>query len=187
MRQSRYDFHPITESEAREAIAWQYAPPQDFYNLDPAPSKQAQHLAYYLNPQHQIYRVSNIEGRFLACASFGRDARVAGADYALAGGDVPLDFGLWLNPSLVGSGLGYRICVAQLDFARATFGARHFRATIADFNSAPQRVVMALKFNAVQRFAAKQSGEIFQVFVRFDNPLIKLKYHTLNLKQIPSL
>ncbi len=78
MRQSRYDFHPITESEAREAIAWQYTPPQDYYNLDPAPDKQAQHLAYYLNPHHQIYSATNVEGRFLACASFGRDARVAG-------------------------------------------------------------------------------------------------------------
>lgn len=179
MRPSRYEFHPIRDAEAREAIAWRYDPPQDYYNLDPAPEKQAQHLAYYLDPAHQIYSVTNAEGRFLACASFGRDARVAGADYALAGGDVPLDFGLWLNPSLVGSGLGYRICVAQLDFARVAFGARHFRATIADFNSAPQRVVMALGFKPVQRFPARKGRHLFQVFVRFDNPFIKLAYHTL--------
>ncbi|MBU6360596.1 MAG: hypothetical protein KGS46_11305 [Chloroflexi bacterium] len=58
-RQSRYNVYPITESEAHEAIAWQYAPPQNFYNLDPTPSQQAQHLAYYLNPKHQIYSVTN--------------------------------------------------------------------------------------------------------------------------------
>src|SRR5512137_91556 len=129
-----FKFEPMTETRARAALSWRYEPPYDFYNHD---STQLEALIRdsFLNPAYHYYSVFDEQDTLIAFRCFGEDARVPGGDYSADA----LDIGGGLRPDLTGHGLGPQIIRAALDFARAGFYPRAFRATVAEFNLRAQR------------------------------------------------
>ena len=98
--------------------------------------------------------------------SFGPDGQVPGWDYD----DQALDTGGGLRPRLVGQGSGREAISAGLAFGSARFAPRAFRVTVASFNARALRVVEALGFERVGRFAAATDGRSFEVLVRPEPP-----------------
>ena len=156
-----FKFKPMTEDCARAALIWRYEPPYDFYNHDPA---QLETLIQecYLNPAYHYFAVFDEEDSLIAFRCFGEDARVPGGDYSADA----LDMGGGLRPDLTGHGLGPQIIRAAMDFARAEFSPRAFRATVAEFNLRAQRACEKVGYVPIQRFIATHSGVSFVIFIR---------------------
>jgi RimJ/RimL family protein N-acetyltransferase len=143
------------------ALSWRYEPPYDFYNHD---STQLDALIQnsYLNPAYHYFSVFDEKDSLVAFRCFGEDARVPGGDYRADA----LDMGGGLRPDLTGHGLGPRLMHAALDFGRAEFSPRAFRATVAAFNLRAQHACEKVGYVPVQRFIAAHSGIPFVIFVR---------------------
>jgi ribosomal-protein-alanine N-acetyltransferase len=151
----------MTESCARIALSWQYDPPYDFYNHDPA---QLEDLVYnsFLNPDYHYFEVLDEHGSLIAFRCFGEDARVPGGDYSADA----LDMGGGLRPDLTGQGLGPQIIRAAMDFAMVEFSPQAFRTTIAEFNLRAQRACQKVGYVLAQRFVAQHNGVPFVVMIR---------------------
>jgi ribosomal-protein-alanine N-acetyltransferase len=156
-----FKFMPMTEACARTALNWHYEPPYDFYNHD---STQLDALIRdsYLNPAYRYFSVFDGNDSLIAFRCFGEDARVPGGDYS----PDALDMGGGLRPDLTGHGLGPQIIRAAMDFARAEFSPRAFRATVAEFNLRAQRSCEKVGYVPVQRFIATHSGVPFVILIR---------------------
>ncbi len=151
----------MTEACARAALSWRYEPPYDFYNQDPTKLETLLRNSY-LNPAYHYFSVFDGKGSFIAFRCFGEDARVSGGDYTADA----LDMGGGLRPDLTGHGLGPQIIRAAMDFARAEFSPRAFRATVAEFNLRAQRACEKVGYVLVQRFVATHSGVPFVIFIQ---------------------
>ena len=151
----------MTEACGLSALSWRYEPPYDFYNHD---STQLDTLIResYLNPAYHYFSVFDEADAFIAFRCFGEDARVPGGDYSADA----LDMGGGLRPDLTGHGLGPQIIRAAMDFARAEFSPRVFRATVAEFNLRAQRACEKVGYVPAQRFIATHSGVPFVIFIR---------------------
>lgn len=156
-----FKFEPMTEACARAALSWRYEPPYDFYNHDPAQVDVLIHKSY-LNPAYHYFSVFNEQDSLIAFRCFGEDARVPGGDYSADA----LDMGGGLRPDLIGHGLGPQVMQAAMDFARAEFSPKAFRATVAEFNLRAQRACEKVGYMPVQRFTATHSGVPFVIFIR---------------------
>jgi len=151
----------MTASCALTALSWRYEPPYDFYNHDPA---QLDNLIRnsFLNPAYLYFSVFDENNSLIAFRCFGEDARVPGGDYSLDA----LDMGGGLRPDLTGHGLGPQIIRAAMDFARAEFFPRAFRATIAEFNLRAQRACEKVGYVSAQRFIATHNSIPFVIMIR---------------------
>jgi len=156
-----FKFKPMTEAFARAALSWRYEPPYDFYNQDPT-QLDALIRNSFLNPVYHYFSVLDEKDSLIAFRCFGEDARVPGGDY---GADA-LDMGGGLRPDLTGHGMGPQIIRAAMDFARAEFSPRAFRATVAEFNRRAQRACEKVGYMPVQRFIATHSSVSFVIFIR---------------------
>jgi [ribosomal protein S18]-alanine N-acetyltransferase len=156
-----FKFEPMTEACARVVVSWRYEPPYDYYNQDPTKSDTVIHDSY-LNPLYHYYSVFDEKGNLIAFRCFGEDARVPGGDYSADA----LDMGGGLRPDLTGHGVGPYVMRAAMDFARAEFSPRAFRATVAEFNLRAQRACEKVGYVLVQRFIATHSGAPFVIFIR---------------------
>ncbi|MCU0493131.1 MAG: GNAT family N-acetyltransferase, partial [Chloroflexaceae bacterium] len=123
---------PLTETHARQILAWRYPPPYDFYNYDEDEDKEelAEAVAELLNPAYHYYAVLDATDSLLAYRCFGPDAQVPGGDYRAPA----LDMGGGLRPDLTGQGLGPQVMQAAIEFARAHFNPPAFRVTVAAWN-----------------------------------------------------
>jgi [ribosomal protein S18]-alanine N-acetyltransferase len=156
-----YRFEVMTEANARSALNWRYDPPYDFYNHDPV--KLDELILYsFLNPAYHYYSVLDEKDILIAFRCFGGDAQVPGGDYSADA----LDMGGGLRPDLTGHGLGPQIIRAAMDFARAEFFPRAFRATVAEFNLRAQRACEKVGYVPVQHFIATHSGTPFVILIR---------------------
>jgi len=156
-----FRFKPMTEPCARAVLNWRYEPPYDFYNQNTTqPDALIQNS--YLNPLYHYYSVFDERDTLIAFRCFGEDARVPGGDYSADA----LDMGGGLRPDLTGHGLGPQVMRAAMDFARAEFSPRAFRATVAEFNLRAQRACEKVGYVRVQRFIATHSGVPFVIFIR---------------------
>ena len=156
---AEYTLKPITEDEARQLVAWRYEPPYDIYNLDAAHTEDA--VRYYLDPQYQIYGITDQDGIFIGFCSFGEDARVGGGDYS----EALLDLGIGLNPSYTSRGLGPAIIQTMMSFAHQQFGATGFRAAIDESNLRSQRAFAKVGFVPTQRFNASHNQTPYVMMV----------------------
>ena len=155
-----FTFCEMDEASARQIADWQYEPPYDVYNCDPAQVEE--HLWVLLNPHYHYYAVRNERGELIAFRCFGADAQVPGGDYSAEA----LDLGGGLRPDLTGKGLGASIIEASMEFARHTFAPQAFRATVAAFNQRALRVCEKIGYRPVQTFESIASGQDFVVLMR---------------------
>jgi [ribosomal protein S18]-alanine N-acetyltransferase len=156
-----FKFEPMTESCARAALSWRYEPPYDFYNQDPAQLDNLIHNSF-LNPVYHYFAVLDDKDTLIAFRCFGEDARVPGGDYSADA----LDMGGGLRPDLTGHGLGPQIMRTAMDFARAEFSPRAFRATVAGFNLRAQRACEKVGYVLAQRFVATHSSVPFVILIQ---------------------
>jgi [ribosomal protein S18]-alanine N-acetyltransferase len=156
-----FKFEPMTEVCARTALNWRYEPPYDFYNHDTT-QLDALIRNSFLNPAYHYFSVFDEKDTLIAFRCFGEDARVPGGDYSIEA----LDMGGGLRPDLTGHGLGPRIMRAAMDFARAEFSPRAFRATVAEFNLRAGRACEKVGYVLVQSFVATHSGVPFVILIR---------------------
>lgn len=155
-----FKFEPMTESNARAALGWRYAPPYDFYNHDPAALDEI--IRGLLNPAFHYYAVLDEQDTLIAFRCFGEDAQVPGGDYSADA----LDMGGGLRPDLTGQGLGPSIMSAAMTFSRPLFAPRAFRVTVAAFNQRARRACEKVGYIAVQEFVAVHNGIPFVVLMR---------------------
>jgi ribosomal-protein-alanine N-acetyltransferase len=140
-------FRPMTETDARTVLAWQYDGPFAIYNADPATVEEG--TAALLDPANAYFAAVGPDGAVIGYCCFGPDARVPGGNYAEPDA---LDVGLGLRPNLTGRGRGLAFVRAVLAFGRARFAPARFRLTVAAFNVRAQRVYARAGFGVVSRF-----------------------------------
>jgi RimJ/RimL family protein N-acetyltransferase len=120
-----FTFRPMDRDSAERVVAWRYAAPYDFYNVD------ASAMPALLEPTNAYYVASTADDDLVGFCCFGADARVPGGTYD----DTAVDVGIGLRPDLTGRGLGTDFLLTVLAFAGQELGASRFRATIAAFNA----------------------------------------------------
>lgn len=149
-------FAEMTQMLAEEVAAWRYLPPYDVYNAGPGAVES------YLNPEYHYYTVHAAGGAVVAFRCFGADARVPGGDYSAPA----LDMGGGLRPDLCGQGLGPRVMLAAMEFARGGYAPPAFRATVAAWNLRAQKACAKTGYLPVQRFISPRSGLAYIIFLR---------------------
>ena len=151
---STYSVRPLSEADARQILAWRYAPPYDIYNLidaDPAPADLARAVAFLLDPENLYFAVDDEDDVLLGFCCFGREAQVPGYDYS---SQHALDVGLSMAPARTGQGGGQAFLAAILAFGFARFQTRRVRATVAAFNQRSQRLFRRAGFVRVASFTS---------------------------------
>lgn len=146
----------MTPEYAADILTWRYPAPYDCYDISGVEP------AFLLNPGNGFFALVSDSDQLIGFRSFGADGRVPGGDYD----ESALDTGGGLRPSLTGQGLGRQAITTGLEFGRHLFAPRAFRVTVASFNSRALRVVTALGFRPVSRFAATTDGRRFEILVR---------------------
>ena len=137
----------MTMAYARMLLLWQYEPPYDFYNADPA-TDDAEIATSFLAPEYHYYAVLDGQQALIAYRCFGADARVPGGDYSADA----LDMGGGLRPDLTGRGIGPQLMRASMDFAQATFAPQAFRVTVAAWNTRAKRACLKVGYQPVSTF-----------------------------------
>ncbi len=135
---------PLTDAEAEAIVGWRYDPPYDVYGTSEADPDTVRSLVLPENAYYAILR----DGDLVGFCCFGHEAQVPGGDYR----EDALDVGIGLRPDLTGQGLGGQVLAAVLDIGRQTFGAGHFRATIAAWNRRSIRTFEKLGFKQTATF-----------------------------------
>lgn len=145
----------MTPGYAARIVTWRYPAPYDCYDMtgaDPA----------FIASAASGYFALTDEDVLIGFRSFGEDGQVPGGEYDSSA----LDTGGGLRPDLTGKGLGREAIGTGLAFGRERFAPAAFRVTIASFNKRALRVVGALGFCGVGRFAALADGRSFEILIR---------------------
>ncbi|MGH8000930.1 MAG: GNAT family N-acetyltransferase, partial [Brasilonema sp.] len=159
----QFQFHPLTRSEATELISWRYDKPLDFYNIQVDIDVLQNTVDFFIDPANSYFAISSQKHDFTAFCCFGADAQVpGGGDYSLDA----LDIGLGIRPEFTGQGLGSRIAIATIDYARQWFSPQRLRVTIAAFNKRALKVWQNLAFVPVERFRNQNGGNEYLIFIR---------------------
>ncbi len=159
-QQTTLTFSPIKDDDVRQYVSWQYEPPYDIYNENPAQAEEI--VAYYRDPQFQAHSIMDANGRLVGICSFGPDGRVPGGRYV----HDAIDIGLAIRPDLTDQGNGHIFIQAVLDFAWKQFNPRTCRVTIAAFNKRAQRVWQKAGFVQVEQFGRQRDGALFVILVK---------------------
>jgi len=147
---------PLTPAYAADVITWRYPAPYDCYNMTGADP------AFLIDPANGFYGLADEAGHLLGFRSFGPDGQVPGGEYDSSA----LDTGGGLRPELTGNGMGREAIATGLEFGRREYKPAAFRMTIATFNLRARKVVRALGFEPVSRFASSIDGREFDIYVR---------------------
>ena len=157
-------FAPVTQTDVEQFARWRYEPPYNVYNENPSEPLEADYLAYFLDPENNLYSIFDQAGELVAYCSFGRDGQVPGGDYSADA----LDLGLGMRPDLTGQGRGIEFVRAMIDFALEKFRPVALRVTIAKFNHRAQRVWQKAGFQQLSQFDRPSNGMPFLIFVHED-------------------
>jgi RimJ/RimL family protein N-acetyltransferase len=146
-----YAFATLTIDQAQHVAGWRYEPPFDAYNIPIHLRLLVAHRCS--DARHRTFGIFDRAGFLAACCVFGGDARLPGVNYdphSTSDTDI-LDCGLWLNPTLVRRGTGYRILIDMLAFGRQQWRPLLFRASISEDNTDVQRLAMRAGFKPSMR------------------------------------
>ncbi len=146
----RFEFEPISTSDAEEIAGWRYPNPYHIYDMEDA--------AHLLNPAIH-YHVSRFEQRVTAFLCYGEDAQVPGFDYD----DSCVDVGWGLRPDLTDQGLGEHLVTKVMAFMRSDAERKRLRVTIMAFNERCQKACKSVGFSYSERFARPSDGKKFVV------------------------
>ena len=155
-----WTFRPLEKSHVLTMLSWQYEPPYERYNFNPA--TVTDDLIYLLNPENAFYAILNIQDDLEGYCSFGSDGRVPGGDYSL----TALDIGMGIRPDLTNQKLGAAYARAVMEYGQICYGASTLRVTIALFNQRAQRVWQNLGFDPVETFVKQGSQDRFVIMTK---------------------
>ncbi|MEM6529530.1 MAG: GNAT family protein [Chloroflexota bacterium] len=147
---------PMSAAQAREVLAWRYAPPYDVYNM--VVDDVAAEAAYMADPANHYYSLLRGD-ELIGHAVFYHEAQVPGGDYP----DGALDVGWGLRPDATGRGLGTVVVPVILAFGRGRYGVRCFRATVAAWNTRGIAVCVRNGFTESSRFHHSRTGSEFVI------------------------
>jgi L-amino acid N-acyltransferase YncA len=148
---------PFTAEEAREVAGWAYPPPFDLYDSDRG------------NPDLFVardrdgggyYPAVDADGRLVAFAVVGAEARVAGQEPA----DGVVDVGMGVRPDTTSSGLGTALVGQVVALARDLGATSGVRAAVALFNERSLAVCRSAGFRPVRDFEGP-GGRTFRELV----------------------
>ena len=134
----------MTEAEARELATWAYPPPFDVYDSGDA--------ALFLRRDPDgggYYPVLDDDGRLIAFAVVGAEARVRGQEPAPG----VVDVGMGIRPDATSRGLGSALVGHVLALAGELTGATTARAAVAASNERSLALCRAAGFRDVRTFA----------------------------------
>ncbi len=155
-------FKPLTKSDARTVISWQYPDEYSIYNANTEDINNE--INYFTDPENHYFGIYEEED-LIGHAVFHAEARVRGGDYNASA----LDIGAGMRPDYTGQGKGSSIIAEIIKFGRETYRANTFRATIASWNLRAQKATTNNGFIEVSRFNATNSGKEFIIFIREDS------------------
>jgi RimJ/RimL family protein N-acetyltransferase len=151
---------PLTATQIREFIQWQYPDPYAIYNI--AAADEEAEVRFFQDPENGYFGITDEHGSFLGFCNFGADARVPGGDYK----EEALDIGMGMRPDLTGQGQGALYAAAVFAFAGENYAQRRHRVTIAEFNRRAQRLCEGFGFVRRSRFVREKDGHAFVILVR---------------------
>jgi len=146
----RFDFQPISVSDAEGIVAWRYPRPYHLYDM-----KDATQL---LNPRFH-YHVSRSEQQVTAFLCYGKGAQVPGFDYD----DSCVDVGWGLRPDLTDQGLGACFVSQVTAFMHPRTERKPLRVTIMALNERCQKACGPAGFVYSTRFVRPSDGKRFVV------------------------
>ena len=124
------DIHKLTEEEAMEINTWTYEEPYNLYSF----SGGVEVIEELLDGTY--YGCCDDKGEFIGYFCFGENAQVPGGrDANLYAGENVVDIGLGMKPALTGKGMGETFFQAGIVFAAKEFKSKHFRLSVATFNT----------------------------------------------------
>lgn len=151
---------PLTETQIREFISWQYDGPYAMYSM--TEENEEESVAFFSDPANGYFAIVDETGQIIGFCNFGEDAQVPGGDY---GADA-IDVGMGMRPNLTGHGQGVDYAQAVFAFAQKQYPGNAFRATIAEFNERAQRVCLKHGFMVVDRFERSSDKRPFLILLR---------------------
>lgn len=150
----------MDEKNARAVLGWRYDEPYSFYN--PKTADLEKDLQTLTGLDNFYYAMTDETGGLVAYFCFGREAQVAGGDYAADA----LDIGCGVHPELTGRGFGSNIINAGINFALNKFAPSAFRATVAAFNRRALNLCKRAGFSPVKTFERAEDGREFIILWR---------------------
>ena len=157
-------FKAMTEAFASEILSWRYPPPYEVYNPDE--NRFSEDLAYFTDPQNQMYAILDENEFLVGYCSLGPDGQVPGGDYSVDA----LDIGIGIRPELTGKRLGPKHLAAVIRFALEQFKPSAFRVTIAAFNQRAQKLCEDAGFTMTHTFIKSNSERVFNIYLLEDLP-----------------
>lgn len=151
---------PLTETQIREFIGWQYDGPYAMYAMNQ--ENEAESLSFFSDPANGYFAIVDEKETLLGFCNFGADAQVPGGDYTAEAVDV----GMGMRPDLTGQGQGAEYARAVFAFAAQQYPQQTLRATIAEFNMRAQKVCLKLGFQVAARFERSSDKRPFLILVR---------------------
>jgi len=124
-----WEIRPMLKKDAWEISRWKYEEPYSFYNRTDEPP-------YPTNPDAQItdgFSVWGHDGQLIGYFHFGEDGHIPTEENYVYD-SAYLDIGLGMRPDLCSRGTGEAFVRFGLSFAKAHYGARQFRLSVAAFN-----------------------------------------------------
>ena len=147
----------FTADEAREVAAWGYPPPFDVYD----PDRGDPELFVARHPDGAgYYPAVDDDGRLVAFAVIGAEARVAGQEPA----DGVVDVGMGVRPDATSRGLGTALVGQVVDLARDLGATSGVRAAVAVFNERSLALCRSAGFRPVRDFEGP-GGRTFRELV----------------------
>ncbi|AIY05673.1 hypothetical protein Plano_1708 [Planococcus sp. PAMC 21323] len=142
---------------AVEILRWQYYSPYDFYNNE----LTEEAVAEMMDGSH--YAIYNRTKELIGFFCIGESAQVpVGRRYGIyERGNI--DFGIGMNPQLVGQGHGYGFCTYILEWIKQCSPNKPIRLTVARFNERAVALYEKLGFQAKNTFSSDLADFITMV------------------------
>lgn len=142
---------PISEEMARDATAWCYAPPYDFYNGDGS----AEAIREFMMNEYMAVLDQDFTMMGFYCCGSSAQVPVDGATHAYD--DVTaLDIGVGMRPNLTGKGLGTAFFQTVLDHVEAHKQPGNIRLTVAEFNKRAIHLYEKFRFRRLSQFRREE-------------------------------
>ncbi len=170
------NFTPMTETDARDILAWRYDGQYAVYNapdsaLDPD-SGELRELLDARSPYFAVRERGQADGAPMGFFAYGSAGEVGGEapEPRLLRPDGSLTIGLGLRPDLTGQGHGLALVEMGLAFARERYQPMLFRLHVFAWNERAIRVYERAGFAAVgQTIVPASDGE--RVFIEMTRPV----------------
>ena len=150
---------PLTPEEAGDLAGWAYPPPFDVYD-----TPDADLFLVRGDDGEGYYPAVDEEGRLVAFAVIGTEARVRGQEPAAG----VVDVGMGVRPDATGRGLGTALVRQVVALAHDLTGATTARAAVAVFNERSLALCRSAGFESVRDFPGPGGRPFRELVLRLD-------------------